>query len=318
MATQSLGKKKASVTKKAVAKKLVAKKAQVRSVATSAKKVEKKSTVKNAPAVAPKAKTAVKSASKKAPAKAAPKADKAQAVAKKPASKAATVTKAKPAPVQKAPEKATVEPPKKAPVVAKPAPTKSSHAGKAFTINRPAPRIVKVPRSEPVVMMDPAEAQAFAMSFAEARIRDAQQRDKKEDVESIRLSRRPTTRLQGQQTAEFPANDLKEFKRRLLDEREHLLTGANAMKETGFNEADDREADGGDGTNSTLRLQALGQVGSMNRTLQQIEQALHRIEEGTYGVCTVCGKLIRKQRLLNQPFVLTCMECQNDIERNNR
>ncbi len=300
MATQSLGKKKPSVTKKATAKKLVEKKAQVRSVAKPAKKAEKKTPAKKTPAVAPKAKAAAKSApaaKSAAPAKKAP----VKAVAK-----------------VEAPAPAAVESPTPAPVAAKPAPAKPSHAGKAFTINRPAPRIVKVPRSEPVVMMDPAEAQAFAMSFAEARIRDAQQRDQKDDGASIRLTRRPTTRLQGQQTAEFPANDLKEFKRRLLDEREHLLSGASAMKETGFNEADDREADGGDGTNSTLRLQALGQVGSMNRTLQQIEQALHRIEEGTYGVCTVCGKLIRKQRLLNQPFVLTCMECQNDIERNNR
>ena len=43
--------------------------------------------------------------------------------------------------------------------------------------------------------------------------------------------------------------------------------------------------------------------------------ALHRIEDGTYGVCTSCGQLIRKPRLLNQPFVLTCMECQSEMER---
>ena len=75
------------------------------------------------------------------------------------------------------------------------------------------------------------------------------------------------------------------------------------------------EADGGDGTNQTLRLQALGQMGSIKRTIQQIDEALHRIDEGTYGVCTVCGQLIRKPRLQNQPFVLTCMECQSEMER---
>ena len=73
--------------------------------------------------------------------------------------------------------------------------------------------------------------------------------------------------------------------------------------------------DGGDGTNQTLRLQALGQMGNINRTIQQIEEALHRIEDGTYGVCTSCGQLIRKPRLMNQPFVLTCMECQSEMER---
>ena len=100
--------------------------------------------------------------------------------------------------------------------------------------------------------------------------------------------------------------------------RARALSGVDAMKATGFNEADDREADGGDGTNQTLRLQALGQMGQINRTIQQIDEALHRIDDGSYGVCTVCGQLIRKPRLINQPFVLTCMECQNEMERQSR
>ena len=93
------------------------------------------------------------------------------------------------------------------------------------------------------------------------------------------------------------------------------LSGADRMRAVGFNESEDHEADGGDGTNQTLRLQALGQVGSINRTIQQIDEALHRIDDGSYGVCTVCGQLIRKPRLINQPFVLTCMECQSEMER---
>ena len=100
-----------------------------------------------------------------------------------------------------------------------------------------------------------------------------------------------------------------------MEARARALSGVNAMKATGFNEADDHEADGGDGTNQTLRLQALGQMGNINRTIQQIDEALHRIDDGTYGVCTSCGQLIRKPRLLNQPFVLTCMECQSAMER---
>ena len=108
---------------------------------------------------------------------------------------------------------------------------------------------------------------------------------------------------------------MKEFRKRLLDARAKAASGVDAMKATGFNESEDHEADGGDGTNQTLRLQALGQMGSINRTIQQIDEALHRIDDGTYGVCTVCGQLIRKPRLLNQPFVLTCMECQSEMER---
>ena len=100
-----------------------------------------------------------------------------------------------------------------------------------------------------------------------------------------------------------------------MEARVRAMSGVDAMKATGFNETEDHEADGGDGTSQTLRLQALGQMGTINRTIQQIDEALHRIDDGTYGVCTSCGQLIRKPRLLNQPFVLTCMECQSAMER---
>lgn len=190
-------------------------------------------------------------------------------------------------------------------------------------IKRVPPRIVrKVPivkpasQQAPVQGMDAAEAMAFAMSIAEEMKRSARSEDQKRSEQEIHLSRRPTTRSQGKNTNKFPEADLKEFRKRLIDAREKALSGADAMKATGFNEAEDHEADGGDGTNQTLRLQALGQMGNINRTIQQIEEALHRIDDGSYGVCTACGQLIRKPRLLNQPFVLTCMECQSEMERN--
>ena len=190
------------------------------------------------------------------------------------------------------------------------------------TIKRVPPRIIKkvngsAKPEEEFTPIDTAKAVAFGMDIvrqikAQAA---AAERAQAEKDESIRLSRRPTTRAQGQHTEQFPESDLKEFKKRLIEARAAALSGADAMKATGFNESEDHEADGGDGTAQTMRLQALGQMGTINRTIQQIDEALHRIDDGTYGVCTVCGQLIRKPRLMNQPFVLTCMECQNEMER---
>lgn len=205
--------------------------------------------------------------------------------------------------------------------VAKPAPAPAPEPAVKKEIKRVPPRIIRKPPiiskppPKPVPQIDTAAAVAFAMSIAQEMKRSAKTEDVKRSENEIRLSRRPTTRMQGQTTVKFPEADLKEFRRRLLDAREKAANGVDAMKATGFNEAEDHEADGGDGTNQTLRLQALGQMGAIKRTMQQIEEALHRIEDGTYGVCTVCGQLIRKPRLLNQPFVLTCMECQSEMER---
>jgi DnaK suppressor protein len=69
-----------------------------------------------------------------------------------------------------------------------------------------------------------------------------------------------------------------------------------------------------DGSDAFMRLQNLSQVDSHNRIVQKIDEALRRIADGTYGICEVCGQLIRKPRLVNLPFVHTCMECQTAME----
>lgn len=192
---------------------------------------------------------------------------------------------------------------------------------KAVSIKRVPPRIVRKPAGglkpteEAYKPIDTAKAVAFAMSIAQEMKKSAAKAEAKRAQEEIRLTRRPTTRAQGKNTVKFPVSDLKEFKKRLLEARVRATSGVSVLKSTGFNESEDHEADGGDGTNQTLRLQALGQMGNINRIIQQIDEALHRIEDGSYGVCTACGQLIRKPRLLNQPFVLTCMECQSAMER---
>ena len=197
----------------------------------------------------------------------------------------------------------------------------SKKATEKKSVKRVPPRIVKKapppvkPVEEEYKPIDTAKAVAFAMSIAAEMKRSAAKAEERRANDEIRLSRRPTTRAQGKSTVKFPAGDLKDFRRRLLDARTKAISGVDVLKATGFNEADDHEADGGDGTNQTLRLQALGQMENVNRTIQKIDEALHRIDDGTYGVCTVCGQLIRKPRLLNQPFVLTCMECQSEMER---
>lgn len=49
--------------------------------------------------------------------------------------------------------------------------------------------------------------------------------------------------------------------------------------------------------------------------LAEIEAALTRIEEGTYGTCTHCGGQIAEERLEALPWATLCIECQRDRER---
>ncbi|MDP6538306.1 MAG: TraR/DksA family transcriptional regulator [Planctomycetota bacterium] len=49
-------------------------------------------------------------------------------------------------------------------------------------------------------------------------------------------------------------------------------------------------------------------------TVQELLDALDRIEEGTYGRCAACGVWIRKDRLRAVPHARNCIECQRGAE----
>ncbi len=51
-----------------------------------------------------------------------------------------------------------------------------------------------------------------------------------------------------------------------------------------------------------------------NRRRQQIDEALARLAEGTYGVCAECGIEISEKRLQAVPFAKLCVECQTREE----
>lgn len=49
--------------------------------------------------------------------------------------------------------------------------------------------------------------------------------------------------------------------------------------------------------------------------LIQIDEALKRIEEGSYGICESCGDEIDEERLIAMPFAKLCLSCKIDLER---
>ncbi|HEX6662810.1 MAG TPA: TraR/DksA C4-type zinc finger protein [Gaiellaceae bacterium] len=49
--------------------------------------------------------------------------------------------------------------------------------------------------------------------------------------------------------------------------------------------------------------------------LADIDAALKRIEDGTYGICSSCGKPISPERLEARPWATLCIDCQRQRER---
>ncbi len=70
------------------------------------------------------------------------------------------------------------------------------------------------------------------------------------------------------------------------------------------------------GTDTFDRDFALSLVSSEQEALSEVESAIRRIKQGTYGVCEITGKPITRERLLAVPFTRNSAEAQKELERN--
>ena len=235
---------------------------------------------------------------------------------KKPVAKRSVAKKPTPAkkPVAKKPTPAK-KPVDKKPASVKKVPAKKPATAKKVSTKRRSKVSVKTPEVSAEASVTNS-AHGFAYSIAEMMKRE--NRRKEEELaaaeQAIRLSRRPTTRAKGKETLKFPAADLAEFKKRLLQLRQNATGQSATLKTIALEQTDDRGGEDDDGSDAFLRLQSLSQVDSQNKIIFKIDEALRRIADGMYGICEVCGQLIRKPRLMNMPFVHTCMECQSAME----
>lgn len=67
-------------------------------------------------------------------------------------------------------------------------------------------------------------------------------------------------------------------------------------------------------TDSYDREFSLGLASNNRKVLQLIDEAIKRLEEGTFGVCQDCCCKINKSRLKAVPYAWLCVKCQEKIE----
>lgn len=64
-----------------------------------------------------------------------------------------------------------------------------------------------------------------------------------------------------------------------------------------------------DASEDVLHQQSIAQKETLEKKLREINEALDRVEKGTYGFCKKCDKLIDTDRLSSNPFTLYCISC---------
>jgi RNA polymerase-binding protein DksA len=124
--------------------------------------------------------------------------------------------------------------------------------------------------------------------------------------------------------AKKPAlKDIERYRARLLMERERLEAElqeienrtARVSESDRANELsayEDHPADLASETFEREKDLAIGE--SVESLLNQVVTALEKVDRGTYGICDVCSRPIKKARLNALPFATLCLDCQDRLE----
>ncbi|HSS52362.1 MAG TPA: TraR/DksA family transcriptional regulator [Thermoanaerobaculia bacterium] len=117
-------------------------------------------------------------------------------------------------------------------------------------------------------------------------------------------------------TVEVPQDQYKTLRTRLQKQRDEILDMYKQDLRAGQESADDGTEDIVDRANNAYNRELMFSLSDAERTtLLQIENALLRMDEGTYGRCSNCGQTINVLRLEAVPWARFCIDCQELAEK---
>lgn len=233
--------------------------------------------------------------------------------AAKPAAKAKKTVKAKAAP-KKAEKKAkpASKPAKKAAPKAKKvvAPKKEALKKVIKAVAKPVEKVEKKVEKEKKPLTKKQEALAKPITAPQLTIFPA-------------LTQRPVAHKPQKATIQddrtrYSEEELKEFEALILDKLEKAREEFRILKDT-LNRTNDEGTDSTSGGNTkvledgaeTAEKENLSQLAARQlKYMQNLENALVRIKNGTYGICSVTGKLISKERLIAVPHTTQSIEAK--------
>jgi len=110
---------------------------------------------------------------------------------------------------------------------------------------------------------------------------------------------------------------LESIRKQLENERSHLCQYLNTAEDQRYGDNFSREK-------AEIAMQAqerdklLALTGKLREQMLEIEHALHKLEEGSYGICDSCGQPIERGRLEVLPYASQCMGCKATNKKINK
>ncbi len=118
------------------------------------------------------------------------------------------------------------------------------------------------------------------------------------------------------------AIDTADVRARLEEERERLTTEIAALTKADFESERDREGHTGrgnhmaeDASETFEHEKSLALLQNLRALEAQVERAITKLDQGTYGVCDDCRKPIAAERLAAIPYATLCIDCKAKRER---
>ncbi len=109
---------------------------------------------------------------------------------------------------------------------------------------------------------------------------------------------------------------LEYYKKKLQARRGELLKSIARTEEEGRTADDDPTVDLADkAANSYTKEFLFGQTNTERSTLQFVDEALERIKNNAYGICTHCEAELQQKRLEAVPWARHCTVCQEKKEQ---
>ena len=122
----------------------------------------------------------------------------------------------------------------------------------------------------------------------------------------------------------FNKKELAEFKKIILKRKDEILDEIKHISEDTLKKSQ-KEASGDISgytyhmadvaTDNYDREFSLGLASNGRRIFYELDDALKKIEDGTFGICEDCKSLIAKNRLKAVPYARLCVKCQEKREK---
>ena len=216
--------------------------------------------------------------------------------------------------VKQASKKAKPAPKKQAKPVAKKAKAVVKHVSKPVhkaTAKSSKKKVVKA-----VIVKKPAKAEAKPLIKPTAKI-TPQVRGKEVVKPIVRKTIQPAKKKELELRTRYSDDELAEFKVLIQDKLEaakkelkYLQDQINRKDDNGTDDTENKFASSDDGS-SSMEREYLNQMAARQiMYLDHLDKALVRIQNKTYGICRVTGKLIEKERLKSVPHATLSMEAK--------